>query len=105
MQQRQRRRRHDLILAHLTALTNAEIQRFLNRHTMARASEQAKDELRSILRQAIKDGDITTQHVVTFLDEVTPWGKQHVDLYTGPPTKDWRNKDWVEGHFKSHKLD
>lgn len=106
MQQRQRRRRrHDLILDHLTALTNAEIRLFLKRHKIGGASAQAKDEYRGILRKAIKDDDITTEQVVAFLDEVTPWGKQHVYLYTGPATKDWRKKDWVESHFKTHKLD
>lgn len=99
-----RRRQQDLILDHLTALTNKEIRRFLKRHKIAGASVQAKDELRRILRDALKAEQISTKSVVRFLDEVTPWGKQHVYLYTGPSAKDWRNEKWVMDHFKAHDL-
>jgi hypothetical protein len=107
MQSQQRRRRQqDLILDHLTALTNAEIRRFLRLHKIGGASAQAKDELRGILRDALKAGAITVQKVVRFLDEVTPWGKQHVYLYkVGPAAKNWRDKKWVAGHLKEHQLD
>ncbi len=105
MQQPRRRRRHDLILDHPIALTNAEIQRFLKRHKIASASARAKDELRIALRQALKASDITTEAVVAFLDEVTPWGKQHIHLYKGPLSKDWRNQAWVAAHLKAHKPD
>ena len=105
MQQPRRRRRQDLILDHLITLTNAEIQRFLKRHKIAGASARAKDDLRVALRQALKANDITTEAVVAFLDEVTPWGKQHIYLYKGPPSKDWRTQAWVATHLKAYKLD
>jgi hypothetical protein len=105
MPKRPRRRRQDLILDHLIALTNAEIQRFLKRHKIPGASANAKDQLRGVLRQALEANTITTEAVVAFLDEVTPWGKQHVYLYKGPPSKDWRDQTWVAAYLKSHKVD
>ena len=100
-----RRRRQNLILDHLTALTNQEIRLFLKRHKIDGASAQAKDQLRKILRQSLQTRKITTKSVVDFLDEVTPWGKQHVYLYSGPAKHSWREANWVDGHLKAHGLD
>jgi hypothetical protein len=94
----------DLILDHLTALTNAEIRKFLRRHKVSGASAKAKDELRTLVKEALDAGDITTESIVKFLDEVTPWGKQHLYLYKAPSSKDWRSKPWVTRHLETHKL-
>jgi hypothetical protein len=99
-----RRPRKNQILDHLIALTNPEIRRFLRRHKIDGADAENKGQLRRALRTAITRRKIATENVVAFLDEVTPWGKQHVYFFKGGSPKNWRDPKWVADHLTSHKI-
>jgi hypothetical protein len=51
-------------------------------------------------------GTITLEKLVAFLDRVTPWGKQDVYLYSGPPDcSKWKHNDWVVELLKKHAVE
>ncbi len=51
-------------------------------------------------------GALSLSTIVQYLDEVIPWGKQHVYLYTGPQTSidNWRKTAWVAKLLKKHRF-
>lgn len=90
-----------LLVDHLCALTNAEIRRFLVNHGLE--AGLSKSDLRQNINEAIADEELSEQEVVDYLDEVTPWGKQHVFLYKGLPTAShdqWKKPSWVRTHLQ-----
>jgi len=99
-----RRHERNLLIDHLMALSGAELHGLRRRWRLP--SAQCKAELREVLCKAIGNGTLTTDAIVDFLDEVTPWGKQHVILYRGPKdsAKNWRDSAWVKVTLKQHDL-
>ena len=55
---------------------------------------------------ALEAEQIQYSQIIVFLDEIEPWGKQHVVIYDGP-TYDiahWRDADWVRKYLEIHEL-
>lgn len=93
----------DLIITDLLALKKTQIREFLGRHRLTKAG--TKEEIRTRLEEALEKESLSLAQIVQFLDEVIPWGKQHVYLYKGPQTSiaNWRKPDWLENHLKKHR--
>jgi hypothetical protein len=93
-----------LIVADLLALKKPQIQEFLARHGLARSG--TKEEFRNRIEEALGDGTLSPKQLVQFLDEVVPWGKQHVFLYKGPKSSiaNWKKPDWMAKLLKEHRL-
>lgn len=92
------------LLTDLLALKKSQIREFLARTGSARTG--TKERIRDRIEEALRDGELTAAEIVQFLDEVVPWGKQHVFLYKGPssPITNWRNTDWVRTLLKQRRL-
>ena len=55
------------------------------------------------LKDAIDEGKLAYGALIDLLDEVEPWGKQHVYLMTGPEQPgSWIDADWVGTHLLEH---
>jgi len=94
----------ELILTDLLALKKTQIGAFLERNRLSKSG--TKDQIRTRLEEALDDESIVLSQVVEFLDEVIPWGKQHVCLYTGPTTSitNWRKPVWLGEYLKKHRV-
>jgi len=92
------------LVTDLLALKKPQIQGFLDLVELPRPGTKA--EIRERLEDALCDGELSPDRIVRFLDEVIPWGKQHVFLFKGPSASisDWKKTDWVEGLLKRHRL-
>jgi len=93
---------HDALLSHLLALKKPQLKDFLSAQELAKSGTKA--EIRDRLEAALASGALPADAVVQFLDEVTPWGKQHVFLYRGPTgsVAEWKRPAWVEQLLTSH---
>lgn len=94
-----------VLLSHLLALKKPQLKEFLDRQDMKRSGSKA--EIRDRLDAALVSGALTAEEVVQFLDEVTPWGKQHVFLYRGPTDSlaGWKSTESVERRLREHGQD
>lgn len=92
------------LVTHLMALKKVQIQGFLIENELAKSG--TKPELQSRIEEAIVDGALDVECLVRFLDEVTPWGTQHVFLYRGPTGSiaEWKKPEWVADLLKRHRL-
>jgi hypothetical protein len=93
------------IVTELMALKKPYISRILRNSGLA--SRGTKAEMRATIEAALEGRSLTYSRLVEFLDEVCPWGKQHVVLYEGPrnPILDWRNPEWLVAHLKKCQID
>jgi len=93
-----------LIVTDLIALKKEQIGDFLAGVGLAKSG--TKEVLRTRIEGALEDGALTMPQIVQFLDNVIPWGKQHVYLYNGPQSSisDWRNETWVAKLLKKHRM-
>jgi hypothetical protein len=93
-----------LIVTDLLALKKTKIAEFLGQNRLLRSG--TKEEIRVRVEEALDDGSLSLTRIVQFLDEVVPWGKQHVYLYDGPksPIANWRRDEWVSNLLKKHRL-
>lgn len=94
----------DQIVTDLLALKKVQIGDFLMRAKLPKSG--TKEEIRTRIEDALSDGALSLSHIVQFLDDVIPWGKQHVYLYKGPQSSiaNWRNRDWLAQLLKKHRL-
>jgi hypothetical protein len=92
------------IVTDLLALNKTQIRSFLKRHRLPMSG--TKENIRSRIEDALQDERLTLTHLVEFLDEVVPWGKQHVYLYKGPaqPDANWQKADWVAKRLQQQGL-
>jgi hypothetical protein len=92
------------LVTDLLVLKKSQIQDFLGQNELRRSGTKA--ELREWIEEALRDGELAPERIVQFLDEVTPWGKQHVYLYAGPGSSiaDWKKPDWVANLLKQHRV-
>lgn len=92
------------IITDLLALKKVQIGEFLSRCKLTKSG--TKEQIRTRIEDALGDGTLSLSEVVQFLDEVIPWGKQHVYLYRGPQSSiaDWRKTAWVTQLLKKHRL-
>jgi hypothetical protein len=86
---------HTQIITDLLALKKTQIREFLARNGLSTSG--TKEQIRCRIEDALNEGSLPFLSIVLFLDEVIPWGKQHVFLYRGPTASisDWRNVDWL----------
>ncbi len=92
------------LVTDLLALKKRQIQEFLVQLELPKSGTKA--ELRSRIEESLLDSTISPEQIVRYLDEVVPWGKQHVYLYGGPKTSiaDWKDVGWFKAHLKQHRL-
>lgn len=92
------------LVTDLMVLKKPQIQVFLERVELHKSGTKA--EIRDRIEAAMRNADLTPDRIVQFLDEVTPWGKQHVFLYKGPraSNSNWKKTEWVESLLKRHRL-
>lgn len=94
----------DQIVTDLLALKKEQIRDFLARNKLLLSG--TKEEIRGRIEDALQEGVISLARLVEFLDEVIPWGKQHVFLYKGPKSSiaNWKKTDWLTKLLKTHRL-
>lgn len=92
------------IITDLLALKKTQIRDFLGGNGLSRSG--TKEEIRGRIEESLADGSLAFSQLVLFLDEVIPWGKQHVFLYKGPSRSiaNWKNTDWLAKLLKEHRL-
>jgi hypothetical protein len=93
-----------LIVTDLLGLKKTQIGAFLSINGFPKSG--TKEELRARIDESLGDGTLSLSAIVRYLDEVIPWGKQHVYLYMGPQASiaNWRKTDWVAKLLKNHKF-
>jgi hypothetical protein len=94
----------DRLVTDLLVLKKSLIRAFLGRSGLLRKG--TKKEIRDRVEEAIQDGTLKPSDLVQFLDEVIPWGKQHVILYKGPHDSiaRWKDQSQVATLLKKHRL-
>ncbi|MCB0325540.1 MAG: hypothetical protein KDD69_18290, partial [Bdellovibrionales bacterium] len=92
------------LVTDLMALRKPQICNFLVRSRLAKTG--SKEVMRTRIEEALNDNDLSPTQIVQFLDEVVPWGKQHVLLFKGPKGSiaDWKSIEWLADHLKQHRL-
>jgi hypothetical protein len=92
------------IITDLLALKKAQIADFLALAELHKSG--TKEQIRGRVEEALDDSTISLAQIVQFLDDVIPWGKQHVQLYKGPRTSiaNWKKTDWLAKLLKRHRL-
>lgn len=63
-----------------------------------------KEQLIEELKEHVENKHVSLSELVNFLDNLTPYGKQHVFLYNGPEQEvvSWRQADYVRNVLKKH---
>jgi len=86
------------------AMRKTHVQGFFRDVKLPRSG--TKTDLRERLRTALDEGSVTYEQATGFLDAHSPWGKQHVFLYTGPrgELKEWNDPDLLLPHLKNHRV-
>ena len=95
-----------LIIDYLMALKASYIREFLEQHELAKSG--TKDELRERVVEVLDEGDLTYPDLVRWIDQIEPWGKQHVYLFTGPEGRlidNWRDEQWVRRRLEQYHVD
>jgi len=92
------------IVTDFLALKKTLIRDFLAGIGLAKSG--TKEDIRSRIEDALSDGTVSSSQIVQFLDDVIPWGKQHVFLYKGPESSNasWKKTDWLAKLLKQHRL-
>lgn len=92
------------IVTDLLALKKTQIGKFLESVDLPKSG--TKDEIKNRIEEALDGGGISLAKVVEFLDEVIPWGKQHVYLYKGPSSSidNWKKADKLVKLLAKHQL-
>jgi hypothetical protein len=95
----------DLIINSIMSLKKERIQAFLETHGLDGIGTKAIK--RGTLMGALAEGKVHHAQIVAYLDEIEPWGKQHVILFDGPACdiSPWRNSQWVRKHLEDKGLD
>src|SRR4051794_14766542 len=85
----------EALLTFLLTLRLDRVRDFLGRHDLPRYGTRA--DLRDRLQEKLAEGRFTVVDLVDFLDEVEPWGKQHVFLYDGGDglVGDWQDAEAI----------
>lgn len=92
------------LVTDLLVLKKTQIRDFLTRCGLAKAG--TKETFRDRIEEALRAEELAPSQIVQFLDEVVPWGKQHVFLYKGPRDSitDWKDTGWVGALLKRRRL-
>ena len=83
----------DQVVDYLMALNNAPIAALLKQSSLP-YSNKNKTELRAEIVRGVKDGNLTKDDLLEWLDLLEGWGNQHVYLYIAPEgeTKVWKSE-------------
>lgn len=89
------------ILLEFAALTTAQRADFMEAYGLPKSLSK-KSDLISRIQEEITKGSLSIDQIVAHLDQVVPWGKQHVFLFDGPESslKSWKKREWLEQHLK-----
>lgn len=82
----------------MAALTVGQREQFMVQNDLPRSLSKSAEVLDRI-KQSLKAKELSYDDIVAYLDEVAPWGKQHVFLFKGPAgsiKKTWKNAKWIE---------
>lgn len=92
------------LIDYLLSLRSDRIRELLRRLDLPRSGP--KRELRRRLNEAARDEDVTAADIAAYLDEVEPWGNQHVYLYdvADEVTAAWRNQAKIRERLKQAGL-
>jgi hypothetical protein len=92
------------VVTDLLALKKAQIRDFLARSELPKSG--TKEQIRERIEEKLDEGSLLLSQLVEFLDEVVPWGKQHVYLYKGPQSSiaSWKKTNWLAKLLKKHRL-
>ena len=85
-------------------LTANSITSFLKNHEIPKSG--IKPELEKRIRKKLENGTIKYEELVNYIDEVSPYTKQHIILYRGPEdlVDFWRNYEDGTAVFKNNNL-
>jgi hypothetical protein len=93
----------DLLIEYLVSLRLDRARDFLRRSELP--SSGTRVDLRERLQEGFDRGDITTGSLILFLDEVEPWGKQHVLFYDAPRnSRGWSSPEAVREELQRSEL-
>lgn len=92
----------NVLIQAMSAFTVAQIRDLLREHGISGGGN--KDELISLLDDAISDGKIEADTVISLLDRVVPWWKFHAFLYSAPKQTPalWRTESAARQHLRQH---
>jgi hypothetical protein len=95
----------DFVIASLTQFTNRLIRRLLANFDLALSGN--KEILEAKVVKAINDGKMTLADVVSYINEVSLWRRQHIYVYDAPeeiPQK-YSTPKRFQTHLRKHGLD
>jgi hypothetical protein len=92
------------IISDLLSLKKEQIAAFLG--SVGKKKNGTKEVLRQWIENAVEDASLPIDSIVHFVDDVIPWGKQHVYMFRGPksPIASWRDETWVFNRLKKHGM-
>jgi hypothetical protein len=93
-----------MLLGYVAALQKEHLRRFLREHEERITGN--KVQLVERLQQALDTGATSYEELVELLDEIEPWGKQHVTLYDAPSfaLESWKDTARFHARLKEHRL-
>ncbi len=91
------------LVLELAALSAEQRSGFMATHGLPRSLSN-KSEVQERIQEAVASGNVTREHLINYLDEVVPWGKQHIFLLRGPATsiRNWKITSWVKNHLQQN---
>lgn len=94
------------LVLEVAALTTEVRAPFMEVHGLPKTLSDRK-KVKERIEKAIKAETISYEEIIGFLDDVVPWGKQHVYLFKGPSgtIQDWKKTAWLENHLKASAAD
>jgi len=83
-------------------LNNDQIKGFLRQRELPVTGN--KEIFRTLLQAQLESEQLTYAELVAYLDQISPWGKQHVFLFKGfaQTAKPFRNRAWLEERLKEN---
>lgn len=92
------------LVLEMASLTVAQRERFMRRFGLPPSLSKNAD-VTDRIQTSLKADDFGYDEVLSYLDEVVPWGKQHVFLFKGPSAsikKTWKDVKWIKNHLKNN---
>jgi len=85
-------------------LSNEQIKGFLRQRELPVTG--TKEIFRALLQEKLEREHLSYTELVAYLDQISPWGKQHVFLLKGfsQLARPFRDRAWVETRLKEHGL-
>lgn len=91
------------LVLELAALSAEQRSAFMTAHGLPRSLSN-KSEVQQWIQESLESGTVTRDDLINYLDEVVPWGKQHIFLLRGPTNsiRNWKNASWVRNHLQQN---